>query len=60
MIFLVIMTMFLTDKLFDDDRIKYNPELENSIYVLLKGNVSASKIGEVIKTVLKLVNIELC
>jgi hypothetical protein len=43
---------------YDEQSRKYTSPLKNCVYELLKLNVSASKVGDVIKTVLKLVNIE--
>jgi len=47
-----------TITIFDEESKKYKSNFKSCVYDLLKLNVSASKIGDVVKTVLKLVNIE--
>ncbi|XP_053372789.1 uncharacterized protein LOC128546365 [Mercenaria mercenaria] len=43
---------------FDEKSRRYSPKFKNCVYELLKLNVSASKVGEVVKSVLKLVSVE--
>ena len=43
---------------FDEKTKKYSSQLKNCVYELLKLNVRASEVGDVVKTVLKLLNIE--
>jgi hypothetical protein len=44
--------------IYDGDSKRYTPKLKKCVYELLKLNVSASKVGDVIKEVLKIVGIE--
>jgi hypothetical protein len=44
--------------IYDGDSKRYTPKFKKCVYELLKLNVSASKVGDVIKEVLKIVGIE--
>lgn len=45
-------------QVFDEQSRRYTSKFKSCVYELLKLNVSASKVGDVVKTVLKLVNVE--